>query len=66
MGWEFPQNFVPDLDTLCHKIILASHADVLRGSSLVSAPQTPKNVCVGGYIIMQKVDYYFMWLVFDV
>ena len=27
---------------------LASHEDVLRGSSRVPAPRTPKNVCVGG------------------
>ena len=34
-------------------VVLASHADVLRGSSRVPAPQErvtnpPKNVCVGG------------------
>ena len=29
--------------------VLASHADVVRGSSRVPAPRTPKNVCVGGY-----------------
>ena len=30
-------------------VVVASHADVLRGSSRVPAPRTPKNVCVGGY-----------------
>ena len=29
---------------------LASHADVLRGSSRVPAWRTPKNVCVRGYV----------------
>ena len=35
--------------------LVASHADVLRGSSRVPAPLsgagTPKNVCVGGYLL---------------
>ena len=57
MGWEFPQNFMTDLDTLGHKIILASHVDVLRGSSHVPAPQNPKNVCVGGYIRCRLLLY---------
>ena len=30
-------------------VAVASHADVLRGSSRVPAPRIPKNVCLGGY-----------------
>ena len=45
LGFHNSKNLAKKLS----RVLLASHADLLTGSSRVPAPRTPKNVCVGGY-----------------
>ena len=62
-----------DLSKFCHITVLqcdsftgylASHADVLRGSSRV--PPNPKNVCVGGYwlSVVKRIQFKILHLTF--
>ena len=52
LSWSsFARNSLQYIFVSCSLYMLASHADGLRGSSLIpNAWRYPKNVCVGGYI----------------